>query len=64
MDERTICGMGKTRGEAGLGGGKKSNVVLWMSHSSGGGKCADGEGWALYKGMEKYLLTLSPGLFK
>jgi len=55
MDEMTICGMGKTRREAGLGGKKKPSVVLWMSHSSRGGKCAGSRGWALCKGTGEYL---------
>lgn len=55
MDERTICGMGKTRREAGLGEEKNPSVVLWMSHSSGGGKCAGSGAWALCKGTAEYL---------
>lgn len=45
-----------------MGGGNQV-LCFWMSHSSGDAKRADGEGWALYKGTRKYLLTVSPGQF-
>ena len=44
-------------GEKQVWEGKKNkpSVVLWMSHSSGGGKCAGSRGWALCKGTGEYL---------